>query len=63
MACSCSQRNRTQYEVVTPDGAVKLTSPSKPAADAVAKRYPGAVVREKGKTTPAAQPARPTATS
>lgn len=50
IGCGCNKR-RTQYEVVTPDGAVKLTSPNKVAADAVAKRYPGATVREKGQAT------------
>jgi len=50
MGCGCN-RNKTQYEVVTADGRIAYTTPSKPAADAVAKRYAGAEVREKGKAT------------
>jgi hypothetical protein len=47
MACGCN-KGRQQFEVVV-GGRVVYTAPSKPAADAVAKRYQGAEVREKGK--------------
>lgn len=50
MGCGCN-KNRQQYEVVTADGRIAYTTPSKVAADAVAKRYAGATVREKGKAT------------
>lgn len=52
MACGC-QKNRKQYEVVLDDGAgrVVYTSTSEPTAKAVARRYNGSIVREKGSKT------------
>lgn len=52
MACSC-QKNRVQYEVVADDGKGKvLYGPisSEATCQAVSKRYPGSVVRKKGKS-------------
>lgn len=52
MGCSCG-KNRTQYEVVIPDGdkqKVVFTTSVEPTAEAVAKRYQGATVRPKGTT-------------
>lgn len=46
MACSCGQK-RQQFEVVAENGKVVFTG-SKATAQAVAKRYEGAVVRENG---------------
>ncbi|WTW95404.1 hypothetical protein OG216_19370 [Streptomycetaceae bacterium NBC_01309] len=52
MGCACKDKNRQQYEVVTPAGKVVFTSASKPTADAVSKRYAGSIVRDKGKPDP-----------
>lgn len=50
MACSCSKQ-RQQWEVVADDGKGKVlySSPSKATSDAVSRRYPGSIVREKPK--------------
>ena len=60
MGCNCGSKNRTQYEVVTADGRIAYTTPSKPAAEGVARRYAGATVREKGKPQTASEPAQAT---
>ncbi|MBT2490638.1 hypothetical protein J7E96_19385 [Streptomyces sp. ISL-96] len=53
MPCSCTNKNRQQWEVVVPGQARPVfTSASKPTAQTVAKRYPGSEVRE---TAPAAK--------
>ncbi|MEW2568326.1 hypothetical protein [Streptomyces sp. NPDC047070] len=55
MACgSCAQRaaaraGRPTYEVVSKTGKVLFSSPSKPTADAVSRRYQGSKVEEAGK--------------
>jgi hypothetical protein len=55
MGCACGNKNKTTYKVTAPDGKVLYSSPNKPTATAVSKRYPGSTVTEvtpAGKTTP-----------
>jgi len=60
MACACNKGKKKQYEV-THKGKVVFTTPSRPTADAVSKRYVGSVVREKS-NTPATRSAAPAVT-
>lgn len=55
MGCACNKGKTTQHEVVADGGTGKVlfTSTNSPTAEAVSKRYPGSIVREKGTTTPA----------
>jgi hypothetical protein len=46
MGCACGNKNKTTYKVTAPDGKVLYSSPSKPTATAVARRYPGSTVTE-----------------
>lgn len=42
MPCNC--KNKTRYQVQTPDGKVVFTSSSSGTAAAVSRRYPGSTV-------------------
>lgn len=46
MPCNCGSKNKAKYEVVH-DGQVVYSSTYRSASEAVQKKYPGSVVREK----------------
>ncbi|MEU1815148.1 hypothetical protein ABZ543_08115 [Streptomyces roseifaciens] len=54
MGCACGNKNRQLFEVVADGGNGDVLHPgaAKATADAVARRHPGSIVREKGTAQP-----------
>lgn len=53
MPCGCQNKGtagRPMFEVVAQSGKVVFSSPSRPTADAVGRRYPNSSVRPAGGT-------------